>query len=166
MAREVSIESLDRFFRTSAVPMTLASALDPQCPLLLANDAFLELTGYRREEVLGRNCRFLQGPKTDPWARARLRLAIETGAEALVPITNYKKDGTVFENYVFIMPILRSGGDLLYFMGSQYDITAPVRSVTIAEQATLVEEGLLASAVRTPHAISSLARFRAEGRGG
>jgi len=162
MRRDLSIEALERFFRSTSVPMTLAAADRPDCPLLLANDAFLDLTGYRREEVIGRNCRFLQGPKTDPKARQRLRHAIETGAEVLVPITNYRKDGSEFENYVFLVPIYGSNGELQYIMGSQYDITAPFRSVTLKEQASLLDDGLLGGAGN----VKALIRFRKEGRGG
>ena len=150
MSREFSIEALARFFTKSAVPMTLASASNPDQPLLLANDAFLQLTGYRREEVLGRNCRFLQGTRTDPKARGRLRHAIDHGTEILVPITNYRKDGSEFENYVFVIPILGPGGTLAYFMGSQYDITAPYRSVSLEEQARLVDESVVRSGAAIP----------------
>jgi PAS domain S-box-containing protein len=162
----MSIEALDRFFRSSAVPMTLADARADDCPLILANDAFCELTGYRREDVVGRNCRFLQGPNTDPRARQRMHQAIEAGTEVLVPVTNYRKDGREFENYVFIVPILAPGGEVLYFMGSQYDITAPYRAVSLEEQAKLLEEGAAEHKLRSGGFVGSLLRFRAEGRGG
>lgn len=166
MPRGLSIKALDRFFRGTAVPMTLADATAPDCPLVLANDAFCELTGYAREEVIGRNCRFLQGRKTDERARGRMRQAIETGTEVLVPVTNYRKDGREFENYVFIVPILAAGGRVLYFMGSQYDITAPYRAVSLEEQAKLLEEGAAQHKLRSGGFVGSLMRFRTEGRGG
>lgn len=168
MPRELNIEALERFFRTTSVPMTLAAATEPDSPLLLANDAFLELTGYTRDDVIGRNCRFLQGPKTDQRARAKLRVAVETGIETLVPITNYRKDGLEFENYVFLLPIYGPDGSLRYFMGSQYDITAPFRSVSLQEQVRLVDEGLISASGRPAATtlLGTLARFRGEGRGG
>lgn len=160
---ELSIEAFSRFFAGTSIPMTLSSA-DDDMPLVLANDAFLTLTGYGRDEVIGRNCRFLQGSKTDPEARARLRRAIATGAEVLVPITNYRKDGSEFENFVFLVPIFGVGRTVKYYMGSQYDITAPFRSVSLQEQAKILDEGLGAVAGRP--AASTLLRFRTDGRGG
>lgn len=165
MQRDISVDALERFFRSTAVPMTLASATGPDCPLVLANDAFLDLTGYRREDVIGRNCRFLQGRDTDPRARAKLREAVATGVEVLVPITNYRKNGSAFENYVFLVPIVSGSGQLQYVMGSQYDITAPRRLVSLQEQARILDEHLQSSTGRS-RAVGSLLRFRAEGRGG
>ena len=93
-------------------------------PIVFANDAFLALTGYRREEVLGRNCRFLQGPDTDRAAVARLRQAIEAGREVAVELLNYRKDGTPFWNGVFVSPVTDPSGEVIYYFGSLFDVTA------------------------------------------
>lgn len=142
MISEISSKTLKTFFETSPIPLTLASPLFEDCPLILCNDPFLNLIGYGREEVIGRNCRFLQGRDTDPTARARLREAVEQRHEALVPITNYRKDGSAFENYVFILPIFDSSKNLLYFLGSQCDITASVHRMSPLEHAQLLEQGI------------------------
>ena len=93
-------------------------------PIVFANDAFLALTGYRREEVLGRNCRFLQGPDTDAAAVARLRKALHEGREIAVELLNYRKDGTPFWNGVFVSPVTDAAGEVIYYFGSQFDVTA------------------------------------------
>jgi len=88
-------------------------------PIVFANDAFIRLTGYGREEVLGRNCRFLQGKDTDPEAVRALREAIERGAEITADILNYKKDGTPFWNRLRIRPLFSESGEIEYFVGLQ-----------------------------------------------
>ncbi len=91
----------------------------PDNPIVAANRAFLALTGYPHEEVVGRNCRFLAGAATDLAARARLRSAVAAGRPALVELTNYRKDATPFRNAVMIAPVLDEEGRTVLFVGSQ-----------------------------------------------
>jgi PAS domain S-box-containing protein len=94
----------------------------PDNPIVDCNDRFLKLTGYGREEVVGRNCRFLVGPETDPARRRMLRDAIETQRPIIVELLNYRKDGTPFLNSVMIAPLYDSGGSLVGFVGSQLEV--------------------------------------------
>lgn len=86
-------------------------------PIVYANEAYEELTGYRRKAVIGRNARFLQGEGTEPEARAALRRAVEAGEEATVEITNYRADGTAFRNRVSVSPVVDDRGELALFLG-------------------------------------------------
>ncbi|GGN89340.1 PAS domain S-box protein [Haloarcula pellucida] len=101
--------------------ITIASARDDQ-PLRYVNDAFVEMTGYDRSEILGRNCRFLQGPDTDPDPVREMREAIERGEGVTVELQNYRKDGTPFWNHVEIAPVYGRSGPT-HFVGFQQDIT-------------------------------------------
>ena len=91
-------------------------------PIIAANHAFCALTGYDRQEVLGRNCRFLAGPATEAEARATLRQATAEGRPAIVELTNYRKNGSAFRNAVMIAPILDSSGSVALFYGSQMEV--------------------------------------------
>ena len=92
-------------------------------PIVFANRAFRELTGYADEEVVGRNCRFLQGEDTSPIAVSRIRTALEKEDVVVTEILNYRKDGTPFWNALHIGPIYDAEGKLIYFFGSQWDVT-------------------------------------------
>ena len=92
-------------------------------PIVFANDAFLELTGYRLREVLGRNCRMLQGARTNREEVAKLGQAVSEAKSVVVELLNYRKDGTAFWNALHIGPIFGEDGSLLYYFGSQWDIT-------------------------------------------
>jgi PAS domain S-box-containing protein len=93
-------------------------------PVVFANDAFLHLTGYSREEALGRNCQFLQGAETDPAAVAVIDAALDSGRGAEAEILNYKRDGAAFWNSLVISPIHDEGGKLRYFVWFQADVSA------------------------------------------
>lgn len=92
-------------------------------PIIFCNDAFCRLTGYSHDEVLGRNCRFLQGPKTSAEPIARMREAIRDEDVAIVEVLNYRKDGSTFWNALHLGPIYDETGKLLYFFGSQWDVS-------------------------------------------
>ena len=96
----------------------------PDNPIIAANQAFAELTGYGREEIIGRNCRFLAGADTDPAASAVLREAVEKAVPAITEIVNYRKDGSAFWNAVMVAPVFDGEGALTYFIGSQVDVGA------------------------------------------
>jgi len=85
--------------------------------------AFADLTGYDREQVIGRNCRFLQGPNTDAGSAPRIRACLAVGQGCVEWIVNYRRDGTMFWNLLFISPVHDLDGRLLYFFGNQFDIT-------------------------------------------
>lgn len=99
-------------FRRTRMPIVVSDALQPDFPIVLANNAFLHLTGYTAEEVLGRNCRFLQGEATSRTAIAQIRAAVAQEGETKVEILNYKKYGTPFCNQLHISPIVDEQGEL------------------------------------------------------
>ncbi|NYZ12169.1 response regulator [Azospirillum sp. RWY-5-1] len=105
------------------VPMVLTDPALPDNPMIFANQAYFDLTGYRAEEVYGRNCRFMQGPKTDPATVRTIRDAVRAHRPVSVEILNHKRDGTPFWNALFIGPIFGREGSLRYFFASVFDIT-------------------------------------------
>ncbi|KAK8448563.1 hypothetical protein SEVIR_7G051600v4 [Setaria viridis] len=93
----------------------------PDNPIIFASDSFLELTEYTREEILGRNCRFLQGPETDMSTVDKIREAIREQKEITVQLINYTKSGKKFWNLFHLQPMRDQKGELQYFIGVQLD---------------------------------------------
>lgn len=108
--------------RATRMPMLITDPRLPDNPIVFANDAFGKLTGYTREETLGRNCRFLQGPATDSDSVDRIRIAVATKEPIEIELLNYRKDGSTFWNRVLISPVFDEG-ELTYFFASQFDVT-------------------------------------------
>ncbi|SHH66938.1 PAS domain-containing sensor histidine kinase [Winogradskyella jejuensis] len=106
----------------------ITDAQKPDNPIVYCNKAFTELTGYSREEVLNKNCRFLQGKDKEQEALYKLRNAIKIGESCLVTLRNYKKDGTLFWNDLYITPITNRRGIITNFIGIQNDVTERVRA--------------------------------------
>ena len=121
--------------QTTRVPMVMADARQPGSPILFANPAFSRLTGYAQSEILGRNCSFLQGPATAATAVAALRDALQWPREVAVELLNYRKDGSAFWNALFISPVYDLHGELLYFLGSQRDVTRRYMAAELLRQA-------------------------------
>lgn len=92
-------------------------------PIVFANRAFLEMTGYSSEEVIGHNCRFLQGPDTDPANVNEVRDSIANRRAFATEVMNYRKDGSSFWNALFVSPVFDDKGELVYFFGSQLDVS-------------------------------------------
>ncbi|WP_200962590.1 PAS domain-containing protein [Bosea sp. Root381] len=109
--------------RATRMPMLITDPNQPDNPIVFANDAFSRLTGYSRDEILGRNCRFLQGPETDAAAVDSIRDAIARRAQIELDIVNHRKDGSRFHNRVLISPVFDEEGHLVYFFASQFDVT-------------------------------------------
>lgn len=103
--------------------MVLANARIPEMPITFANEAFLSMTGYQLGEVIGRNCRFLQGPETDAATVKQIRKALANHQDISVEILNYRKDSSAFWNRLFISPVFSQDGVLTHFVGLQTDIT-------------------------------------------
>lgn len=94
----------------------------PDNPLIYVSDEFERQTGYAAAEVIGRNCRFLQGPDTDPAAVEAIREALATHTEITVDLLNYRKDGRPFWNRLRIRPLLDEAGVVRYYAGAQTPI--------------------------------------------
>ena len=116
------MEGLFASINLSPIASVITDARLPDNPIVAVNRAFCELTGYREDEIVGRNCRFLAGPETEPPAREALRRAVADGRPLLVELTNYRKDGSAFLNAVMIAPVLGETGAVAYFLGSQMDV--------------------------------------------
>lgn len=116
----------DIFFaavKTTRMPMIVTDPSQPDNPIVFCNEAFSYLTGYSQAEIIGSNCRFLQGPETDPEVIAQLRAAIRKREEVAVEVLNYRKNGSTFWNALFVSPVHDEEGKLIYFFGSQLDIS-------------------------------------------
>ena len=121
------------------MPMILTDPRQDDNPIVFANKAFLDLTGYEESEIIGRNCRFLQGADTDRAAVADLRDAVARREAISLEILNYKRDGSAFWNAVFIAPVFDDHGELIYFFASQLDVTRRRSSEQSFRQAQKME---------------------------
>ena len=121
------------------MPMILTDPNLPDGPIVFANKAFLDLTGYEEREIVGRNCRFLQGSGSDRETVAEMRVAIAARQAISVELLNYKRDGTPFWNAVFIGPVYDVHGELLYFFASQLDVTRRRNSEQAQRQSQKME---------------------------
>ncbi|QDI03408.1 MULTISPECIES: hybrid sensor histidine kinase/response regulator [Xanthomonas translucens group] len=123
---DLSEHRSDIFFaavETTRMPMIVTDPRQADNPIVFVNRAFLEMTGYSSEELLGNNCRFLQGPDTDRDTVDSVREAIAARSEVAVEILNYRKDGSSFWNALFISPVYNEHSELVYYFGSQLDVS-------------------------------------------
>ncbi|HET8550982.1 MAG TPA: EAL domain-containing protein [Gammaproteobacteria bacterium] len=123
--------------RYAASGMTIAEPKpDGSFRVVYVNPAFEKLTGYGLDEIVGGDCRLLQGPGSDSAAVERMRIAIQNHEAADVEILNYRKDGTAFWNEVSLTPIFHPDGSLNFYLGMQTDVTARVRVRLTLEERT------------------------------
>ena len=108
--------------------VTLADPDLEDSPIIYANKAFERLTGYSQEEIIGHNCRFLQGEDRDQAGRYDIIEAMKNHETVEVTLRNYKKDGTLFFNRLKITPLLDRKQRVIYYLGVQYDITDKVNA--------------------------------------
>jgi len=113
----------DRAIAATSTGVTISDATNPEYPIIYCNPAFESMTGYRRQEIIGENSRFLQGIDTDSEALEIIRQALKTDSECQVILKNYRKDGTAFWNALSVSPVRDSTGKLTHFIGVQRDIT-------------------------------------------
>ena len=111
---------------SSPIAAVVSNPRLPDNPIVDCNEAFVTLTGYRSDEIIGHNCRFLSGKGTEPWLTEMLRNGIRRRQPVIVEILNYKKNGTPFRNAVMVAPIFDVHGELEYFLGSQVEIAEDV----------------------------------------
>lgn len=114
--------ALLRAIASSPIASVVSNPRLPDNPIVGVNKPFRDLTGYRADEILGRNCRFLAGEKTEPWLTEKISQGVRDRKPVLVDILNYKRCGQPFRNAVLVAPIFLENGDLGYFLGSQVEL--------------------------------------------
>lgn len=147
----------DRAVIAAGLSFTISDPRRPDNPLVFVNPAFERTTGYSREEAQGRNCRFLQGPGTDPADVQRIRDAIAAQEHLVVTLLNYRKDGTAFWNELSLSPVHDAAGELSHFVGIQADVTARVLIEQERSRHLAAEQAARAEAERAQARLSLLA---------
>lgn len=125
---------LTRAAHDASVAITVADMTAPDQPLVYANPAFERLTGYTAADVLGRNCRFLQGGCDDPQERAAIRTAIANGHAVTTLIRNFRQDGNGFWNEFHLSPVRNGAGRVTHYIGYQLDVTERIERDQQLEQ--------------------------------
>nr|AML79538.1 putative LOV domain-containing protein [Hedwigia ciliata] len=113
------LDALSSFQQTFVV----SDATQPDCPIMYASAGFFTMTGYSAKEVIGHNCRFLQGPDTDPEDVAKIRQAVKSGKNFCGRLLNYRKDGSTFWNLLTITPIKDEDNKVIKFIGMQVEVS-------------------------------------------
>lgn len=108
--------------------VTLSDPDLPDNPIVYVNQAFEAMSGYSQEEIVGRNCRFLQGADREQEALATIRAALANEEPCVVTLRNYRKNGELFLNRLSIRPLVDREGNVIYYLGVQYDVTDQVRT--------------------------------------
>ncbi len=122
-SHELDFNLLKLAIDASVAGITITDYRQPDHPIVYCNKAFEKISGYQRSEIIGRNCRFLQGDDREQQARHILKEAIKNGQTATVELRNYRKNGDLFWNELYLSPIKDANGNVTYFMGVQNDIT-------------------------------------------
>lgn len=136
-----AIELFAANFDNVGIAITVADPAQPDCPLVYANLKFEELTLYGRQDAIGLNCRFLQGPDTDEEDVRVIREAIATGAAEDVVIQNYRADGTGFSNYLILETIQSASGNR-YILGSQFEFRLDTKRAAFTARMEAVDQEL------------------------
>lgn len=129
---------------SSPIAMVVSNPRRSDNPLEVVNSTFCELTGYSEDEIVGRNCRFLAGDRTDPFATEQIRTGIREVRPTLVEIVNYRRDGSAFRNGVMITPLLGEDEKLAWFLGSQVDLGSADELAARRKNAAALVAGLSA----------------------
>nr|AML79550.1 putative LOV domain-containing protein [Annona muricata] len=116
-------QELKEALSTLQQTFVVSDATKPDCPIVYASAGFFGMTGYSTKEVIGRNCRFLQGPETDPVELEKIREAVKTGGSYCGRLLNYKKNGTPFWNLLTITPIKDDSGKVFKYIGMQVEVS-------------------------------------------
>jgi PAS domain S-box-containing protein len=154
-------ERLDALIANSPIASVISDPRQRDNPIIACNPAFIELTGYREEEIIGRNCKFLAGPATEPWLTETIRNGVKRHSPVLVEILNYKRDGTPFRNAVLVAPMFDEDGELEFFLGSQVELEpdAPATNANRRMKAAMAVKALtrrqrigLSKQANRPHA--------------
>ncbi|RZM35577.1 MAG: PAS domain-containing protein [Sphingomonas sp.] len=123
IGQDVGTDPFVAAVRATRMPMIITNPRLPDNPVVFANGAFCRLSGYDRDEILGRNCRFLQGPETNRDTVALIREAVRRVESIEIDIQNHRKDGETFWNRLLMAPVFDTEGVLAYFFASQVDVT-------------------------------------------
>lgn len=121
--QESRLRTLERSVEASVNGVVIADATQSGLPIIYANQAFAQMTGYEQAEILGHNCRFLQGEETDPEVVEKIRQRLSEQRDVHVTLRNYRKDGSLFWNDLYIAPVRNPDGHLTHFVGVQHDIS-------------------------------------------
>nr|AML77735.1 putative LOV domain-containing protein [Sargassum fusiforme] len=141
--------SLVKALQTAQQNFVITDASPPDNPIVFASNGFLELTRYKLNEVLGRNCRFLQGPETDPRAVDKIRTAIDEGYDTSVCLLNYRADDTTFWNQFFVAALRDGEGNTVNYVGVQCKVGDDyARIVVNAQKKQLARSGSAAGSTR------------------
>jgi PAS domain S-box-containing protein len=143
------------------ITFTITDPRRPDNPLIWVNPSFTRVTGYEADEVIGRNCRFLQGPASDAGALAEIRSGLEERRTVTTTLLNYRKDGTAFWNQLSVSPVFDGDGELVSFVGVQTDVTERVRVEREREAAFAAEQSARQEA-ELARAVAEQARSDAE----
>lgn len=135
----------DMYVIRHAVASTRSAVIITDCkqpdnPIIYANKAFSKLTGYSEKEVIGRNCRFLQGAETEADTIQEIRDAVAKLKETHVVIKNYRKSGQAFWNDLIVSPVVNDDGEVTHFIGFQMDVSDKIRSSELRHTAKLLDD--------------------------
>ena len=148
---------LDRAVAASSNGIVITDPNLPDGPIIYVNPAFERTTGYSRDDAIGRNCRFLQDQDRDQPAVGELRESVKAGRECRVVLRNYKKDGTLFWNELYVSPVHDDEGRLANFVGVQNDVTERKRAEEERDLLLAREQLARAEAVKSRRRLSMLA---------
>jgi PAS domain S-box-containing protein len=132
--RQQELELYERAVDGAGIGISIADANEDDLPLVYVNEGFLEITGYDREEVIGRNCRFLQGENTEESTVEKMRSALVDERPVSVEVRNYRKSDEQFWNALDIMPVRDEDGEVTHFLGFQRDVTERKQRERLLEQ--------------------------------